>query len=111
MNEQILTSLKSRWADLLKRGQPLIFQKGQVLVYEGHDPYGIFVIQSGDIQFARGKSSCPEEHLWRSPKGNALGVDHFFDGSPFCCTCTAASDCRVVFISKTQLLPFVSEKN
>ncbi|MBI2082130.1 MAG: cyclic nucleotide-binding domain-containing protein [Deltaproteobacteria bacterium] len=108
-NEEILSALKGQWGNLLKKGQPLIFHKGQVLVYEGHDPYGVFVIQSGDIQFTKGKSSCPAEHFWHSPKGNVLGVEHFFDGSPFCCTCVATSDCRVVFISKTQLLPFATK--
>lgn len=107
MNSKQLASLEKQWDRLVSEGQPLTFRKGQVLFYEGHTPYGLFVIQSGKVRFLRGDHPCDQNHLWSSPKGNVIGLHHFFDGPPFCCTCLASDDCQVIFISKTQLLPFV----
>ncbi|MDO8462547.1 MAG: cyclic nucleotide-binding domain-containing protein [Deltaproteobacteria bacterium] len=107
MVERVLSSLKEHWDHLLKEGQELSFRKGQALFYEGHVPYGIFVLRSGKVQFVRGDDSCGEEpHLVQASKGKIIGLSHFFEESPFCCTCVALSDCKLTFISKTQLHPF-----
>lgn len=82
----------------------MTFHKGQVFFYEGHTPYGLFVLKSGGVQFSKDETACGEEHLWSSPNGKVVGLHPFFDETPYCCTCTAKQDCKVIFISKTQLL-------
>lgn len=109
MNETIFSSLKSHWDRLLQEGQKVSFRKGQVLFYEGHSPYGIFVVKSGKVRFSRGDHPCTLDHFWQSPRGKVIGVDHFPE-TPFCCTCTAVNDCQMLFISKTQLAPCLPEK-
>lgn len=99
------------WEVLLKEGQPLLFRKGQVIFYEGHQPYGLFVLKEGNVHFTHGNCSCDEEHQWASPKGLVLGLRPFFDGSAFNCTCTANENCRAVFISKTQLMQLFQTDN
>ena len=106
---------KDEWKHLLKDGQPFSFKKGQVLFYEGHHPYGLFVLQSGDVKFSKEEEEgfpleegdrcqgCMEEHSPVLSKGRVLGLTPFFEGAPYCCTCTAKEDCRGIFISKTQL--------
>ena len=106
MEEPIVSRLREHWEDLLREGQGLGFKAGQVIAYEGHDPYGLFVILEGKVKFSKAGISCQEGHLWRAPKGMVVGLEPFFRQTPFCCTCTAGEDCRVTFISKTQLLPF-----
>lgn len=107
MDEKILRSLKKKWPSLVKQGQPLKFHKGQVLFYEGHDPYGVFVVQTGKIRFERmERNLCGEEHLWTAPQGEVIGLQPFFDEHPYCCSCLALSDCEVLFIPKSQLLSF-----
>lgn len=104
--------MEREWEHLLQTSQKLTFRKDQVLFYEGHNPCGVFVIQSGKVRFSReGREghSCHVEHTWRSTKGEVLGLHHFLDEAAYCCTCSALKDCRVLFISKTQLLPFVEK--
>ncbi|MBI1909489.1 MAG: cyclic nucleotide-binding domain-containing protein [Deltaproteobacteria bacterium] len=106
MQEETLLSLKTHWNELLKQGQPLSFRKGQVLFYEGHIPYGLFIVQSGKVRYTRESGSCRAEHHVSSSEGEVLGLSHFFEENPYCCTCTASQNCQVVFISKSQLLPY-----
>ncbi len=108
MDEKILTALMDNWEDLFREGQHLLFRKGQVFFYEGHQLYGLFVLREGAVEFTRGNCHQDEEHRWNSPNGVVLGLRPFFDDSPSCCTCTACEDCQVIFISKTQLVPFLS---
>lgn len=108
MEERLPSTLKDQWGQLLAEGQPLTFRKGQTLFYEGHTPYGIYVMQSGKVRFVKGDTSCQEVHLVPSPKGRVIGVNHFLSETPFCCTCVALTDCQLIFISKTQLLPLIS---
>jgi len=107
-------SLKEKWDDLLKQGQSISFKAGQVLFYEGHLPYGLIVIQSGKVLFSKWgrpssekKTPCGEEHVVCLGPTKVFGIQPFFEGVPYCCSCTAASDCEGVFISKTQLLPLL----
>ncbi len=88
---------------LLKSGQPFSFKKGQVLFYEGHSPYGLFVLQSGDVKFSSPCQGCLEEHSPMLQKEKVLGLKPFFEGTPYCCTCTAKKNCHGIFVSKTQL--------
>lgn len=107
MKESFLKKIKEHWDELLKEGQTLKFGKGQVLFYEGHNPYGLFVIKSGKVRFTKDGKLCRGNHLWLTSKGDVVGFDSFFDGVPYCCTCTS-QDCQVVFVSKTQLLPYMT---
>jgi CRP-like cAMP-binding protein len=103
LEREILSKLRNRWEGLLAEGQKMSFQKGQTLFYEGHAPYGLFVLKSGKIRFERHSKACPEEHIWQSPEGKAIGLAHAIKKTPFCCTGVAVTSCAVVFISKTQL--------
>ena len=105
MHPESLKHLKHHWADLIREGQALSFHEGQSLYYEGHSPYGLFVLLSGKTHF-QSNGSCKQEHGWKAPLGKVLGFESFFEDAPYCCSCIAENDCKVVFISKTQLLPF-----
>lgn len=108
MEPAFTPTLKGEWHDLLQGGEELQFKKGQVLFYEGHSPYGIFVIQAGTVQFKEGETRCAEDHFWTAPSGHqVIGAHHFFSETTFCCTAIAATDCRLVFIPKSQLIPFL----
>jgi cAMP-binding proteins - catabolite gene activator and regulatory subunit of cAMP-dependent protein kinases len=108
MDENILAALMNQWEALFRAGQPLLFRKGQVFFYQGHHPCGLFVLREGRVDFSGDNCHREKEHQWDSPNGVALGLNPFFDDSPSCCTCTANENCQVIFISKTQLIPFLS---
>ncbi len=104
MKEEVREALFAHWKDLLTEGQNLIFHKGQALFYEGHVPCGLFVLLSGHVQFTREGLPTQDTHLEPAPQGTVVGLEPFSLGTHYCCTCTAIEECRVVFISKTQLL-------
>ena len=112
MDGKIVSTLERCWGDLLAVGQEMVFSKGQVLFYEGHYPYGLFVLLSGEISFTKNGIQCRDHHLWQSPKGNVIGVESFTDDTPSCCTSTATDDCRVMFLPKSRIFPLLGvEKN
>ena len=71
--------------------------------------------KSGDVKFSKEEEEgfpleegdrcqgCMEEHSPVLSKGRVLGLTPFFEGAPYCCTCTPKEDCRGIFITKTQL--------
>jgi CRP-like cAMP-binding protein len=108
-DSDLAVSIPQELDRLLKSGQSLTFHKGQVLVYEGHHPYGIFVLQSGKVDFYREGALCRERHLRIFPQGPVIGLDCFLNDGTSCCTCRAVEDCQVTFISKTHLIPSLKE--
>ncbi|MBI2066455.1 MAG: cyclic nucleotide-binding domain-containing protein [Deltaproteobacteria bacterium] len=91
------------WEDLVRKGEELVFRKGQVLFYEGHQPYGVYVVKSGEFSFAKEGVPCRGSHVDKVGSLKVLGLHDFFNGKPFCCTCTATADCRLIFLSRSQL--------
>jgi len=92
---------------LSEEGEDLSFQKGQVLFYEGHTPYGLYLLVKGKVDFTRGGQPCHEKHFCKTAAGEVIGWEPFFNQVSSNCTCSAITDCQVVFISKSQLLPFL----
>ena len=93
---------EKQWKQAISKGQALTFHRGQVLFYEGHLPYGVFLIRSGHVELSSCGENCAAES-WSTPEGKIFGISHVLSGSPFCCTGTAAVDCEVVFIAKSEL--------
>src|SRR3989338_6277077 len=88
---------------ILSQGQEMTFRKGQNTFYEGHQPYGIFLLISGNIKFSNKAKSCSENHFWRCGSKKIIGLEFLENGTPFCFSCRATSDCSVIFLSKTSL--------
>lgn len=104
MEAEQLEAIQDQWDSLLQKGNSLHFSAGQVLFYEDHNPYGVYVIKSGEIRFTKGKRVCSRDHFHKLRGGRAVGIDHVIDDTPYCCTCTARTDCQVTFIPKTYII-------
>lgn len=109
MDEKIISALSEHWGELLKASEEMAFSRGQVLFYEGHYPYGLFVLLEGEVSFTRNNIPCRESHFWKSPKGKVIGLEPFVEDIPSCCTSMAVQDSRVIFIPKSRLLPFLEK--
>ncbi len=96
------STTKKQWDRLIAKGQTLSFKKGQVLFYEGHHPYGIFLLQSGEVKFTKQDTPCLREHFFSLPQGKVIGLKPFLEGRAYSCTCTALMDCRMLFIPKSE---------
>ena len=111
MKQETLSHLSKDWDKLILEGKKMAYKKGQVLFYEGHEPYGIFALDTGTVTFVRKTDQgedvvdvlCGEAHTNSVSRWRVLGLSVLIDGTTYCCTCTASEDCKVVFISKTQL--------
>ncbi len=119
MTEDIVAKIEQHWEKLLGEGKSISFKSGQVLFYEGHSPYGVFVLQRGYVRLMKRGSTdapdslghevaedddhCREKHVHALKHGRVLGVAPFIHDQPYCCTCLAKDDCQAIFISKTQL--------
>jgi CRP-like cAMP-binding protein len=77
----------------------LYFEQGQFLFYEGHAPYGLYLLLSGKIELTF--SSKPSMQIDSAP--TILGLFHIFQNQSYCCSCQAISPVHVVFIAKSQL--------
>jgi len=75
---------------------PLVYQKGQVLFYEGHVPYGLFVIKKGRVKFMKGHQSPKEIQSLPS----ILGYQHLVSETPYCASCLAETEVKAVFLPK-----------
>ncbi len=80
-------AVKRQLRKWLKGGEVLHFKKGQVLFYEGHQPFGFFLISEGAVV------PTPLED-------KTMGLFHLLTDTPYCSTCTAASDLSALFFPK-----------
>ena len=96
----VVTEQITRLAEL---GQALHYRAGQVLFYVDHVPYGVFILQSGELQFEHGDKPCQEGHLSPSPLGQVVCLEHFYSHAPYQCSCQAKTDCELIFVPKSVL--------
>lgn len=93
LNDHFLELIEKIALDMI----PLVYQKGQVLFYEGHVPYGLFVIKKGKVKFIKGHKS-PKEIQSLTP---ILGYQHLISETPYCASCLAETEVKAVFLPKT----------
>lgn len=103
--------VESQWEAIKQKSQALHFKKDQVLFYEEHMPYGIYLIESGSFIFSKEGQVCNLDHEILVKKDRVLGLKTLLEEATNEYTCTAASECDVFFISKTQVLHCFDEKS
>lgn len=81
------------------------FYKGQKIFYEGHMPYGLFFLTSGEITI-KYKNSRTE--TVNSPA--IIGFSAFINNKPYCGTAEAVTDSELYFISTNSYKNLI-EKN
>ena len=88
------------WKQALQESTILHFNKGQVIFYQGHQPYGIFVIKSGSVVFTSQDHEEKEIHLL-APQKMPIGIDFIMGNETYPYSAVACSDVVVFFINKT----------
>lgn len=97
MNETLNRELSSRWSDMIKESTLLDFKVGQVIFYEGHVPYGVFVFVSGKISL----STRYDDEIKEAPLNVPIGVEAFFDQVPYQYTATAETPVKAYFVGNS----------
>ena len=109
--KHLLEFLEKDWKKISVHSSPVAFKTDQTIFYEGHHPYGLFVILKGRVRFVAGDCPSPHpEHHFRIEQGDVVGLPHVWDDTPACCSCVADTDCEALFISKTLLLQHLKKE-
>src|SRR5436305_1198115 len=90
--------------DLTEITSPHVFKPGQVLFYEGHQPYGLFILIDGTIEI-----ELTEKKVERINAGAILGINSFMKFSAYTGTAKAITPCKVNFLSKSTYQELVSD--
>jgi len=99
--------IKKKWNEKKLKGHRLTFKEGQVLFYEGHFPYGFYILNAGAVLFQCEGGLCSKSHHEFWGEKRVIGLEPFLKNIPYSCTCLADSSCELVFISKTECFPVV----
>jgi CRP-like cAMP-binding protein len=70
------------------------YRTGQIIFYEGHLPYGIFILTSGEVEIKYGNSKTERV---KSPA--FLGISAFLNNIAYSGTVKADSNCEIYFLS------------
>lgn len=100
--------MKPEWvrklADASKtKGTPLSFEKDQILFYQGHLPFGIFLVEDGRIQHKTLTPSGREKIVGDSTNQDVIGLDDLLENKPYTFTAVTLTPSRVSFISRLQV--------
>jgi signal-transduction protein with cAMP-binding, CBS, and nucleotidyltransferase domain len=90
--------------DLTDKTTIHVFKPGQIIYYEGHMPYGLFILLEGKIEILNNGSSDKLE------TGAVLGVNSFLNSQGYSATAKAITECKVSFLSKAGFSD-IKEKN
>jgi len=102
--KQFLLELEKKWDELKSEAHSLSFRKGQILFYEKHLPYGLFLMLRGDLQFRHRGKACSEKHFWNFRNYKILCLESFLNKTPYACNSLVLSDADFLFLSKTEFL-------
>lgn len=70
------------------------YGKGQIIFYEGHLPYGIFILTTGDVEIKYGNSK-----IERATSPSFLGYSAFINKTVYSATVRATTYCEAYFLS------------
>lgn len=101
-NERRETGVSAAWAGFLGSATPMAFKKGQVLFYEGHFPYGVFILTSGSVRLVS-RVDPGIRNRGRIVAGEPFGFDFIALEVAYPCTAVADTDAAVLFIPRSTL--------
>lgn len=88
-------------ADLVQAEEHLEYRAGQVIFYEGHQPYGVYILRKGRVRLFE-KFSNGEEKLVRIVEpGHAFGDEALLEGGLHPFSAKAETDVHVSFFSRS----------
>jgi len=90
------------WDKLVQESTLLGFKKDQTLFYQGHLPYGVFIIASGKVDFISEDNDGQKEVIG-APLNTPIGIDLHYDNYPYPFTAIARGPVVAFFIHKSSL--------
>lgn len=93
--------IKTQLAEVVQAEERLNYKKDQIIFYQGHQPYGLYVIRKGRVLLRRHEGH--EEVLSESMlgPGDYLGLQAFLRDEIYRETAIATDDVELSFFSKS----------
>lgn len=95
--------LKKYLADLVQVEERMNYKAGQTIFYEGHYPYGVYVLRTGRIRLFTKKDIEGEKLLKIVEPAQILGEEAFVENKPFDYSAKAETDVSISFFSRASL--------
>jgi len=96
-----ISPLRKYLASLVQAEERLDFKAGQTIFYEGHFPYGVYVLSRGRVRLFRKKPNGAEELQKIIEPTQILGEEAFVENKPFEYSARAETDVSISFFSRT----------
>ena len=97
-----LHALRKYIAPIIQAEEQVAYKSGQVLFYEGHKPYGVYVLKKGRVRLFK-KNENAEKLLRIVLPGHILGADEMGESRAFEFGAKAETDVLVSFFSRSYL--------
>jgi len=94
--------VKKYLANLVRAEERVNYKPGQILFYEGHKPYGIYVLRKGRVRLFK-KKNGGEDLLKVIEPTQIMGETEFIESKPFDYSAKAETDISVSFFSRTAI--------
>ena len=94
--------VKKYLANLVQAEERYNCKAGQVLFYEGHQPYGIYVLRKGRIRLFR-KHNGDEDLLKIIEPVQILGESEFLESRPFAYSAKAETEVSISFFGRASI--------
>lgn len=92
------------------RIRPSKYETGQVLFYQGHHPYGLYIIYSGILSLHNG-SQNKEKRVLQIQSGTVLGLRELLSNKMYPLTGTIQGETYVSFVEKTRVLDWIENQD
>lgn len=86
-----------------------IYKKGQVLLYEGTRPLGVFCINSGKVKVYKLGADGKEQIIRIAKEGDILGYKAMISEETYPVTAETLEPCTICFLPKNEFLRLLSE--
>ena len=100
MKEQEYESETINWRGEVKESLFVEYKPGQIIFYEGHIPFGIFVFIEGCVAL---KSDRKKKELRLAPLNEPIDVDAFFYKNPYKYSAEALTHTKGYFMGMSLL--------
>lgn len=104
---EISRHLEAHLPQLLEMGDKVHYGQGQILFYQGHMPYGVFLLKKGDLSWQPDDTAGNRQKRDHCEQDRLIGLRHLLSDTPYCQTCHAQTDIEAIFLSKHAILHYL----
>ncbi len=99
----LLSTLQDNLQEWIKNADQIKVQEGQTLFYEGHAPYGIYILLEGCVDFIQDTREKSANQFGRMIAHQPYGFDLVLSKCLYPFTAVASKASKLLFISKNLL--------